>query len=53
MSQKKYITPAKLSVFLDNLKKLFATKSDVDSSINEVKSDIPQIQFITLEPNEE
>lgn len=34
MAQKKYVTPSKLGVFLDNLKNMFATKTEVDNKAN-------------------
>ena len=34
MTQKKYVTPSKLGVFLDNLKNVFATKTEVNDKAN-------------------
>lgn len=38
MSQKKYVSLNKLSIFLDNLQNIFAKKSEVDTSISEIKN---------------
>lgn len=34
MAQKKYVTPSKLGVFLDNLKNMFATKTEINNKAN-------------------
>lgn len=49
MSQKKYVSLSKLSTFLDNLKNIFASKTDVENvskSVNN-KSDIDHIQEVS------
>lgn len=38
MSEKKYASLSSLSTFLDNIKKIFATKTEVDTNLSSAKS---------------
>ncbi len=56
MAQKKYASLNSLQTFLDNLKTIFATKTEIDTKVNSselsnyyTKNEIDGMEFITVE----